>query len=247
VPVFSRREALADAVTRDNPLLARATVNRVWALLLGRGLVHPVDLMDSKHPPSHPDLLDWLASDFEKHQFDIRRLVRSIVLSRAYQLDSRPASKTAPPDDAFARALEKPLSAEQLLRSLLLATGNPVGKDGKVAGLDEADLRRAFVRQFPDLFAPEYNATLQQAMFLSNSPLLDALLAPRDGNLAARLNALPDDRRRVIAAFQSVQGRSPEADELKAALAYLAAHPGEGGRKQLLWALLTSTEFMVNH
>ena len=247
VPVFSRREALADAVTRDNPLLARATVNRVWALLLGRGLVHPVDLMDSKHPPSHPDLLDWLASDFEKHQFDIRRLVRSIVLSRAYQLDSRPASKTAPPDDAFARALEKPLSAEQLLRSLLLATGNPVGKDGKVAGLDEADLRRAFVRQFPDLFAPEYNATLQQAMFLSNSPLLDALLAPRDGNLAARLNALPDDRRRVVAAFQSVQGRSPEADELKAALAYLAAHPGEGGRKQLLWALLTSTEFMVNH
>ncbi len=247
VPVFSRREALADAVTRDNPLLARATVNRVWALLFGRGLVHPVDLMDSKHPPSHPDLLDWLASDFEQHQFDIRRLVRTIVLSRAYQLDSRPASKNAPPDDAFARALEKPLSAEQLLRSLLIATGNLVSKDGKVAGLAEADLRRAFVRQFPDLFTPEYNATLQQAMFLSNSPLLDALLAPRDGNLAAQLNTLPDDRRRVVAAFQSVQGRSPEADELKASLAYLTAHPGEGGRKQLLWALLTSTEFMVNH
>jgi hypothetical protein len=66
VPKFSRRAALADAVTRDNPLLARAMVNRVWAMLLGRGLVLPVDLMDSKHPPTHPELLEWLARDFER-------------------------------------------------------------------------------------------------------------------------------------------------------------------------------------
>lgn len=73
VPKFSRRAAFADAVTRDNPLLARAMVNRIWATLFGRGLVHPVDLMDSKHPPSHPELLAWLARDFEQSGYDVKR------------------------------------------------------------------------------------------------------------------------------------------------------------------------------
>jgi hypothetical protein len=246
-PKFSRREALADAVTRDNPLLARAMVNRVWAMLLGRGLVHPVDLMDSKHAPSHPDLLDWLAHDFERSGYDVRRLIRNVVLSRAYQLDSRPAGKVAPADEAFARALDKPLTAEQLYRSLLSATANPVAADGKVAGLTEEELRKAFVRQFPDLFVPDYNATLQQAMFLANSPLLEPLLAPRDGNLSAKLASLPDDARRVKAAFRAVFGREPDREELKTSADYLAAHPGERGQRQLLWALLTSTEFQVNH
>jgi len=246
-PKFSRREALADAVTRDNPLLARAMVNRVWAMLLGRGMVHPVDLMDSKHAPSHPDLLDWLAHDFERSGYDVRRLIRNVVLSRAYQLDSRPAGKVAPADEAFARALDKPVTAEQLYRSLLSATANPVTADGKVAGLTEEELRKAFVRQFPDLFVPDYNATLQQAMFLANSPLLEALVTSRDGNLSARLAALPDDPQRVKVAFHAVFGRAPDREELKTSLAYLKAHPGNGGRKQLLWALLTSAEFQVNH
>jgi hypothetical protein len=246
-PKFSRREALADAVTRDNPLLARAMVNRVWAMLLGRGLVHPVDLMDSKHAPSHPDLLDWLAHDFERSGYDVRRLIRNVVLSRAYQLDSRPAGKVAPADEAFARALDKPLTAEQLYRSLLSATANPVAADGKVAGLTEEELRKAFVRQFPDLFVPDYNATLQQAMFLANSPLLEPLLAPRDGNLSVKLASLPDNPQRVKAAFHSVFGREPDREELKTSSAYLATHPGEPGQRQLLWALLTSTEFQVNH
>ena len=92
VPKFSRRAAFADAVTRDNPLLARAMVNRVWAMLFGRGLVHPVDLMDSKHPPSHPELLDWLARDFEKSGYDVKRLIRALCNTKAYQLDSRTAT-----------------------------------------------------------------------------------------------------------------------------------------------------------
>ena len=156
----------APGVTHDSPLLARAMVNRVWALLFGRGLVHPVDLMDSKHPPSHPELLDWLARDFERSGYDVKRLIRTLCGTRAYQFDSRPAksSKTkAASPDAFARALDKPLTAEQLFRSLLVAT------TGNVANKDEKELRRAFIKQFPDLFPAEYNASLQQAMFLSNS------------------------------------------------------------------------------
>src|SRR4030095_15142024 len=168
------REALADAVTQDNPLLSRALVNRVWAMLFGRGLVHPVDLMDSKHPPSQPELLQWLAHDFEQSGYDVKRLIRTLCNIRAYQLDSSPARGTKPgPPGTFARALDKPLSAEQLFRSLLAATGTCADTNGLLSGKTETELRRAFIKEFPALFPEEYNATLQQAMFLSNSELFD--------------------------------------------------------------------------
>lgn len=267
VPKFSRREALAQAVTENNPLLARAQVNRIWAMLMGQGIVHPVDLMDSKHPASHPELLDWLAKDFESSGYDTRRLIRNLVLTKTYQLDSRaPAkpktSKSAkitkaakprkdapelPPGQSFARSIEKPLSAEQLFRSLVVATGNTPDATGKIAGRDEAQLRRAFVKEFPDLFAPEYNASLQQALFLANSPMFDTLLEPRDGNLAARLATLTQPEEQVREAFLAVYGRKPDPEEQTAAVAFLKSATSPNKPKQLLWALLTSTEFQVNH
>ncbi len=247
VPRFSRRLALADAVGRDNPLLARAMVNRVWALVLGRGLVHPVDLMDSKHPPSHPELLDWLSRDFAAHGYDIRRLVRVLVTTRAYQLDSRPRMGKAVPVDSFAVALEKPLSAEQVYRSLLEVTENTPDPGGQVAGRPAREIRHAFIRQFPDLFPAEYSATLQQAMFLSNSPLLKALLEPRGDNLTARLIAVEDPRKRAREAIRAVLGRDPDREELKEATRYLDSRKPEPGTQQLVWALLTSTEFQTNH
>lgn len=248
VPKFSRREALADAVTRDNPLLARAMVNRLWAMLFGRGLVHPVDLMDSKHPPSHPELLDWLARDFERSGYDVQRLVRVLVNTRAYQLDSRVEGRGKPASvDAFARALDKPLTAEQLMRSLLLASGNAPGPDGRTAGFTPKELRRAFVAQFPDLFPAEYNASLQQAMFLSNARFLDALVKPAGTNLAARLMGIPDPAARVREAFVAVYGREPDREETRACRDYLAARSPEAGVRQLLWALLAGAEFQINH
>jgi len=257
VPKFSRRQALADAVTRDNPLLARAMVNRVWALLFGRGIVHPVDLMDSKHPPSHPELLDWLAKDFERSGYDVRRLIRTLCNTKAYQLESRLADaggtsaprpkRKAAPVDSFARGLDKPLSAEQLFGSLLVATANQTDVEGKIAGRPEREVRRAFIAQFPDLFPAEYNATLYQAMFLSNSALFDQLLAPRGDNLAARLTALPDPNARIHEAFRAVFGREPDRDELRECSGYVASRSAEAGVKQLLWAMLSSAEFQLNH
>lgn len=248
VPKFSRREALAAAVTQDNPLLARAMVNRVWAMLFGRGLVHPVDLMDSKHPPSHPELLDWLARDFARSGYDVRRLVRLLANTRAYQLDSRVEGRGKPASpDAFARALDKPLTAEQLMRSLLLASGNAPGPDGRTAGFTPKELRRAFVAQFPDLFPAEYNASLQQAMFLSNARFLDALVKPAGTNLAARLVAMPEASARLREAFLAVYGREPDREETRACREYLAARSPEAGVRQLLWALLAGAEFQLNH
>lgn len=248
VPKFSRREEFANLATRDNPLLARAFVNRAWAMLMGRGLVHPVDRMDSAHPPTHPDLLAWLARDFEQSSYDIRRLLRNILLTRAYQLDSTPAGQgPKPPPETFAYALEKPLSAESLWRSTLVAAGYTPDANGNFPQHDKT--RAKFTDAFPDLFPVEFNANLKQALFLTNNQLLDELLQPKDGNLTAKLLALPTPRDRVLAAFTATLGRAPDAEELSRATAYLnlrAKNP-EAATRELVWSLLTGAEFRFNH
>lgn len=246
IPKFSRRQALADAVTRDNPLLARAMVNRVWDLLMGRGLVSPVDQMDSRHPPSHPELLAWLSADFQSHGYDLQRLVRMITLSRAYQLDSR--TTAAPPaPELYARGLEKPLLAEVLCRSLLIATGSPAASSPDSPAAQA--LCHKLIATFPDLNPTEYNATLQQAMFLSNDPLIDDLLKPDGQNLTSRLLKLSSSREQVREAFLSILGREPAEDELNESIAYLQARKGrpEDALRQFSWALLSSAEFLMNH
>ena len=235
VPKFSRREAFADAATRDNPLLARGFVNRLWAVLIGRGIVSPVDEMNARNTPSHPELLDWLAEDFAAHDYDIRRLIHGIVLSQVYALG--PAVGTVPPD-AFAGARERPLTAEQLSRSWRIAAGLTP---------DDQSLRRATIAALPDVSPQDYNATFQQAQFLSNAPALQEVLRPVPGSTAASLAALPDPTARVRGAFLAVYGRSPDAEETAQAAAFLEARsdkPAEAVR-DLLWALLTSAEFLT--
>ncbi|HKX61049.1 MAG TPA: DUF1553 domain-containing protein, partial [Verrucomicrobiae bacterium] len=240
VPKFSRREQLASLATQENPLLSRAMVNRVWALLMGRGLVHPVDRMDSAHPASHPDLLQWLAQDFEQHAYDVRRLTRILVLTRTYQRASPTAGREAPFPETFAAALEKPIPGEALWRSMILAAGltNAPSSNGLVKG------REKFADVFPELFSVEYGATLKQALFLSNNPMLEDALRPEAGGTASRLLALSTPRERARAAFVSVLGREPDASERNRAADYLVERGND--RKavgELLWALLASAEF----
>jgi hypothetical protein len=207
-----------------------------------------VDRLDSTHLPSHPDLLDWLADDFERNGYDVKRLTRQIVLSRTYQLDSRPAPEESPGPEAFARALDKPLSAEQLFRSVLIATGSSADAEGRIAGRAEAEYRRAFVERFPEVFPEEFSASLQQATFMANSPLIDDLLSRAPGNTTDRiLNLCGNATVQVSEAFRVALGRSPASDEIEPARHILERHPGEGGVKHLLWALLASAEFQLNH
>jgi mono/diheme cytochrome c family protein len=233
VPKFSRRETFADAATQENPLLARAFVNRMWAALLGRGIVHPADEMNARNAPSHPALLDWLAQDFAGHGYDTRRVVRGIALSRVYALGHGDA-----PPEAFAATIERPLSAEQIARSWRVAAG--------LAPDDDA-LRRAVVNAIPDVLPKEYNATFQQAQFLTNSPALAELLKPAADNTVARLVALPDPAARAREAFLAVYGRAPDAEEAAQAAAFLDARPDKPAEavRDLLWALNTSAEFLT--
>jgi hypothetical protein len=189
--------------------------------------------MNARNVPSHPEFLDWLSEDFEKSGYDVKRLVRALVLSRVYAL-SHGASA---PDD-FAAAVERPLTAEQLARSWRVAAGLPKEDD---------TLRRATVSAVPEVLPKEYNATFQQALFLENSPALTGILNSTADNTTSRLARIERISERVREAFIAVFGRFPDAEEAVAAGDFLeerASDPAAGVR-DLLWALMTSAEFQT--
>lgn len=238
VPRFSRRAALARAATENNPRLARSFVNHTWALLMGRGLVHPVDEMNSKHPPSDPGLLDWLARDFADHRYNVRHTIRRIVLSRGYQLAAWTGPDPAPPADAFAAAAERPLTGEAIARSARLAAGHPP---------DDDSLRQAVSARFPDVLPRVVRATTQQAMFLAHDEAFTGLFAASPA--AATLATLPSPEARVRGAFRQALGRDPAATELAEATTFLGNQPGSPATAlgHLLWALVSGPEFLTNH
>ncbi len=160
----SGRRELADwLASRENPLTARVFVNRVWLHLFGRGLVPtPDNLGAAGQPPSHPELLDNLAVVFMADGWSIKRLIRRIVLSRAYGLDSTndPRNFEADPDNALVWRMSKRRLEAEALRDALLAVagrltleppvGSPVARTGeglamflRFTGLENSDTHRS--------------------------------------------------------------------------------------------------------
>ena len=233
VPKISRRAAFAEAATTDNPLLARAFVNRMWAALLGRGIVYPADEMNARNVPSHPQLLDWMAQDFISHGYDVRYFIRGVVLSQPYGF----STGTTPPE-LFAAAMERPLTGEQLARSWRVAAGLPPEDDA---------LRHAVISALPEVLPKDYTVSFQQAQFLSGSIALDGLLKDRPETTVGRLGSLNESDARVRAAFSAVYGRLPETGELAEATRLMDQMGGTplDKSRDLLWALMTSAEFLT--
>jgi hypothetical protein len=127
IPRYSRRAQLVPLLTLGQSAdFNRNLVNRLWAIMMGRGLVHPLDMHHSDNPPSHPELLDLLAQEFVAMGFDVRAFLRELALTRTYARSSEPPPDLSPGDlDAsrFNVAALKPLSPEQFCWSLMQATG----------------------------------------------------------------------------------------------------------------------------
>jgi len=246
VPKFSRREEFADEVLAKHPLVARAFVNRAWALVLGRGLVHPFNEMDSMHSASHPELLDWLSDDFRASGYDVKRLIKALVMSEPYQLDSRPADEKAFPEH-FAFAITKPLTADSLLRSVYVVTQASTDFE-----LDE-NLLAEFRETFPDILPDVPTSRVGQAMLLTNESTFNHVVLSSDGPLLQTLLAEPQPDEQVTLAFEAVLGRLPTSEERTYAAEYLLRHrqpnasTEQSGVGQLVWALITSAEFRINH
>ncbi len=248
---FSTLAKLAEQVTDPgNPAFSRNFVNRLWFMMNGRGIVHPLDLHHSGNPPSHPELLDLLAKEAVTRKFDIKPLLREIALSETYQRSSMLPSGQAKADPAsFLTASEKRLSTEQLFWSALEATGEKERVGKAKGGLDglKAKFAKAFAnaaREPEEEFAP----SLRSALFLLNDPALLDLVTPKAGNLVDRASKLDDDKA-VEELYLAFLTRLPSAEEKGEAKKFLAKNAARRSAAlgQVAWALLASTEFCVNH
>jgi hypothetical protein len=262
VPRFSRRALLGPALARaENEQFKRNIANRLWALMMGRGLVHPLDLDHSANPPSHPELLKMLADDIAARKFDVRGFLRELALSQTYQRSSeqKASRERERPEASYTVALLKPLTPEQLAASLMQATGltdaerQALGKKSTEAALHArlsgpaAPLVKAFAG--PPGQAQEFDARLDQALFLANGPTVRGWLTPRAGNLIDRLSRLNNTDALAEELFLSVFTRLPDAEERKEAARFLASRAQDRttALQDMAWALLASAEFRFNH
>jgi hypothetical protein len=239
------RAALADWVTAPkNPYFARALANRLWAHFFGVGIVDPVDDMTTENAPSHPELLDELGAAFVAARYDVKFLVRALMLSDAYGLTSaetRPGPSADP--RLFSRMNVKALGGGEVFDSLIEATG--------YRGADLPRQRAAFVARYAHTERRlEGRGSIPQSLSLMNGRLLaDTLRADADNTLSAVADsAFLDTAGQVETLFLAALGRPPRPAE-KDRFAKYVTEGGERSRAlgDVFWALLNSAEFSHNH
>jgi len=252
---YSRREQLVKIALEEKDFFSRAIVNRLWAYLLGRGLVQPLDQMHSANPPAIPGLLEWLATDFASHGYNLNRLIAAIVSSHVYQLASaHPGTETG--DTLFARALLRPLTPQQFAVSMVLAAD-----DSKLDLALAADARARRYRDLegqagrftqPELLdrrTDKFQSSGGEALYMSNNVEVQRLLTATGKNLIAGLAAMKETKEIVNRSIWTIFSRPPEAEESAYLVSWLEGHKQDRAKacSELVWALITSAEFRFNH
>jgi hypothetical protein len=258
------RAALCDWLARpDNPTFARAFVNRVWAHYFGVGLVSPVDNFSAANPPSNERLLAALAKDFVGHGFDIRHLERTVLRSRTYQLAAAPNATNLHDRGNFARSYPRRLMAEAVADALDAALGASeelgpsLPRGARAVELAPNRVENAYLATIFRVFGrPARSATcdcersaepaVPQTLFLMSDPALARKMT--SGRLAALLAAKKTDREVVEELFLATLSRFPDAGERQAALGHVAKRKDRARAfAGVLWALINTREFILNH
>jgi hypothetical protein len=245
----SGRVELARAIADPaNPLTARVLVNRLWQQHFGAGFVTtPDDLGNMSSPPTHPELLDWLAARFVASGWSVKQLQRTIVLSSTYQQagTANPAAIAVDPENKLLwRSHLRRLDFEEIYDSLLAIAGTldrTVGGKSIMPSSDAFGTRRSLYtyidrRNPPELLTQfdfpnpdtvsgkRYETTVpQQALFLMNSPLV--VETARKLTHRPEFVALPSDRDRVTSLYLAIFQRPPSAGEVDLGLGYVRANP----------------------
>jgi len=268
-----RLKQLADWLTRpDNRRFAEAQANRIWYHLMGIGLVDPVDDLRLTNPASHPELLDALTDELIASGFSLKHLVRTIVLSRTYQLaselDPSQFGENEQYDERlFARAVVRRLTAEQLLDAQSQVLGLPARFEGyrygtravEIAGVERVRRKLSdgdvFLRQFgkPErLLSCECersdDATLGQALSLVGGESLNARLSHPENRIGKLLSTSGDPRMAIESLFWTALSRAPTEQELAASVD-LITQTGDARRtlEDLTWALLNAKELIFRN
>ncbi len=253
------REVLAAWITADaNPYFAKTASNRVWADLMGRGLVEPVDDLRGTNPPTNPELLEALAERLRQGKYDLKVLIRWIANSHTYALSSVPNDRNAADQRNFSRHYRQRLRAEVMYDTLAEIVGvkerfaaSPPDARSKELWTVRVDSQflDAFGRQDPNQDPPcERNTepTIVQALHLMNSNQLFSRVTSDEGR-AAKLAATELSPADLVAElYLSIYGRLPTAEENAYAVGeYQAA--GAVRRQvteDLMWALINTPEFV---
>ena len=235
-PEASRRDQAAAWITSpDNPYFARSYVNRVWAYLMGVGLIEPIDDIRAGNPPTNPALLDHLAKAFVASGFDTRSLVRTICKSRTYQLSFRANEWNKDDRLNYAKAMPRRLSAEALYDAVYAVTGATSRIPGVPAGTRAAALPDAGIN-LPDGFLATFGRPVRESacecersssvhlgsvMALVSGPTIAEAVGDPNNAIARLVASEPDDARLVDAVFMRVLNRPATEAEVARTLALL--------------------------
>ncbi len=255
-PDGSRRERLAAWVTHPkNPSFARAAVNRVWALMLGRPLVEPVDNIESDAMPA-PPALQILADDCAAHDFDLRRLIRIIAGTEVFRLDSAADREITDEDDkAWAAFPLIRLRPEQVVGGVIQASSaTTIDLDSHIiTRLIRLANQNDFVKRYGDSGDDEFDSrsgTIPQRLLMMNGTLIHDRIKDNPFNASTRISFLTaSDAHAVEAAYLTVLTRRPtpeEADYFQRSLGDRSLSKAQR-LEDLFWALVNSTEFSWNH
>lgn len=253
----------------DNPFFAKAIVNRVWAHYFGRGIIDPPDDLSAFNPPTHPELLDKLCQGFIEHKYDLKWLHMQILSSRTYQQSSVASSENETDRANYAYFYFRRLPAEVLLDAVHQATGTREDFDMQYyhwpKELKTVEMpymsRNGFVTFMLEQFGrPERNtaaqcdceriseASLLQVLSFANHPRISQKIADPQGRVAKVIAEHEQTEDRIEALYLSTLSRLPEEHERQACEAFVAAaESSQLGLQGVLWSLLNTKEFVLQH
>jgi hypothetical protein len=266
-PVFDDKAA-SDRRTRlaawlaspENPFFAKSLVNRIWYHLIGRGIVEPVDDFRDSNPASNDELLAGLTTEFVKSGYDLKKLIRSILHSRTYQLSATTNRLNAEDSLYFSHAQTRLLPAEVLLDAISVVTDTPTAFEGLPRGaratqIPDGKMENPFLKTFGrparELACEcerENESNLSQALQLIGGATVNGKLRDDNGRMArlAKSGKSPEQVTREL--YAVALSREPNPTELAAAVKHLSASKEPRlAIEDLGWVLINSKEFLFRH
>jgi hypothetical protein len=255
---LDRRIPLAKWLTSpENRDFARSVANRYVAYLMGRGLVEPVDDMRATNPASNPELLEALADHFIQSGFNLKQLIRAIMVSRLYQLNSQPTEQNAADEKFYSHYKVKRIPAEPLLDAIDNVTGVQTKFKGLPLGTRAIELPDA---EYPDYFLNTFgkprrasvcecermpDENLGQALHTLNGDILAGKIADKNGRVTQLVASGRPDAEIIGELYLRTLSRAPTQSELATAQQFLAESPSKQEFvEDLLWALVNSKQFL---
>lgn len=260
VNVVNRRVEFAKMV-KDSPYFPRAIVNRSWGHFLGYGFTKPVDDLGPHNIPSNPELLDYLAQEFKSGEFDFRKLITWIVLSKPYSLSSKRTANNEKDDPLlgqpprFSHFYLRQMRAEELYESLLVATR---AADSRGSYEQQEQQKNMWLQQFSTAFGTDegdetttFNGTIPQVLMMFNGGLIREATATGKGGLIDQLarNSKMSAKQKIEYLFKAGLSRKPTSSELNVAKALYEARNDNLSEAltDIWWVVLNTNEFIFNH